>query len=86
MLELIPQDHNHEGKLYVPVWAYYDACGNIKPLALRLGDQNFIIDRILDVRPGASRKAGGCGIRYLCRIREQRFALYLEEDRWFMES
>lgn len=86
MLELVPQDHSHRGKLYVPVWAYYDSAGEIKPLAVRLGDEHFMIDRVLDVRPGASRKAGGAGIRYLCRIRDQVIALYLEEDRWFMEN
>ncbi|NCC82569.1 MAG: hypothetical protein EOM03_00350 [Clostridia bacterium] len=86
MLELITQDHDHAGKVYVPVWAYYSSTGQIKPLVVKIGDENYTIDRILDVRPGASRKLGGCGIRYLCRIREQTLELYLEENRWFMEG
>lgn len=86
MLELIPRDHDHKGKLYVPVWAYYNAAGDIRPLAIRLGDQRVMIDRVLDVRPGASRKAGGAGLRYLCRAEDKVFALYLETDRWFLET
>ncbi len=86
MLELIPQNHDHDGKVYVPVWAYYNSHGEIKPLAVKIGDEHYTIDRILDVRPRASRKLGGFGTRYLCRIREQVLELFLEENRWFMEG
>ncbi len=86
MLELIPRDHEHNGKVYIPVWAYYTSDGRIKPLAIRIGDEYFKIDRILDIRPGASRKLGGAGMRYLCRVEGKELELYLEENRWFMEA
>lgn len=84
MLELVNQNHEHSGKVYIPVWAYYNSRGEIKPLAIKMGDEYFKVDRILDVRPAASRKAGGAGIRYVCRIESQIFELYLEENRWFI--
>ncbi|MBP7401741.1 MAG: hypothetical protein KBA30_03930 [Clostridia bacterium] len=43
------------------------------------------IDRVLDIRPAASLKAGGMGIRYQCVACGRPFHLFFEEDRWFME-
>ncbi|WP_330601097.1 hypothetical protein [Caproicibacter fermentans] len=46
----------------------------------------YEIDRVLDVRPAASLKAGGAGIRYTCRIQGREKYLWREQDRWFVES
>lgn len=86
MLELIPREHEHERKVYVPVWAYYTTDGQIKPLAIRMGSETIKIDRVLDIRPGASRKLGGAGIRYVCRVEGKELVIFLEDNRWFMEA
>jgi hypothetical protein len=38
------------------------------------------------VQRAASRKAGGAGIRYTCRIRGKEKYIWLEEDRWFVDA
>ncbi|WRS28975.1 hypothetical protein U6B65_14860 (plasmid) [Oscillospiraceae bacterium MB08-C2-2] len=74
-------------KVFVDVTASFDINGNILPLAIQWEDgREFEIDRILDVRPAASLKAGGCGIRYTCRISGKQRFLFLEENRWFVEG
>ena len=74
-------------KVYVDVTARFDADGNILPLSIQWEDgRSFEIDRILDIRPAVSLKAGGCGIRYTCRIRNQQTYLFLEGNRWFVEK
>ena len=44
----------------------------------------FAIDKVLDVRPAASLKAGGQGMRYTCRIRGKNLPV-LRNPRWFVE-
>ncbi len=74
-------------KVYVEVTAAFSADGGVVPLAVRWQDGTvFAVDRVLDVRPAAALKAGGCGMRYTCRIRGQQTYLFLEEDRWFVEA
>ena len=46
----------------------------------------FKIERILDVRPAASRKAGGQGERYLCQINGTEHAVFFEDPAWFVEE
>ena len=46
----------------------------------------FEIDRILDVRRAASLKAGGTGMRYICRIYGKTVKLFNDENHWFMEA
>ena len=54
-------------KRYVKVRADFELDGRIRPLLFREEDgPAFRIDRVLDVRQAASRKAGGQGIRYVC--------------------
>lgn len=58
---------NH--KQYVSVDANFDIDGKIRPLCVVWEDgAKYPIDYVLDVRPCASLKAGGAGIRYQCRI------------------
>lgn len=74
-------------KVYVEVTAAFTPEGEVKPLSVRWQDGTiYAVERVLDVRRAAATKAGGCGIRYTCRIRGQETYLFLEEDRWFVEA
>ena len=73
-------------KKYVSVEVKVDAEGRVIPLAIIWDDdQRFEIDRVLDVRYAASRKAGGVGTRYTCSIHGQQRYLYWENPQWFVE-
>lgn len=73
-------------KVYVEVTAIFSPEGKITPVSFRWEDGRvYEIDRVLDVRPRAATKAGGCGMRYLCMVRGRETRLFLEGDRWFME-
>ena len=74
-------------KKYVDVTAQFDVDGTIVPLEIQWEDgRRYPIDRILDIRPAASLKAGGAGIRYTCRIGGHQKYLFLEENKWFVEA
>ena len=74
-------------KVYVDVTARFDKEGNVIPEnIIREDGRCFEIDRVVDVRPAASLKAGGCGMRYTCRILGKETFLFLEENRWFVEA
>ena len=74
-------------KVYVEVYARYQREGGILPLKVVWADGRiFPIDKVLDIRPAASLKAGGAGLRYTCRIGRQETYLFLEENRWFVEA
>lgn len=74
-------------KVYVSVVARFTENGSIVPMSV-IWENGIVyeIDRVLDVRPRASLKAGGAGLRFTCRIKGQVTFLYLEEDRWFVEA
>ena len=46
----------------------------------------FAIDKVLDIRKAASLKAGGIGIRYVCRIRGKTVLLFNDNGLWFMDK
>jgi hypothetical protein len=74
-------------KTYVEVTARFDTEGRILPLKIMWRDgSSFFIDKVLDIRPAASLKAGGAGIRYTCRVNQKETYLFLEENRWFVEE
>ena len=74
-------------KINLQVNADFDLDGNIRPRAITWEDGRvFEIDRILDVRRAASLKAGGLGIRYICRIRGKEVKLFNDKGHWFMEK
>ena len=74
-------------KIYVKVRADFDFDGKLRPLMLRTeGGAPQRIDRVLDVRPAASLKAGGQGIRYTCRVDGRILYLFYEEPYWFVEG
>ncbi len=74
-------------KINLQVNADFDFDGNIQPRAIIWEDGRvFEIDRVLDTRRAASLKAGGVGMRYICRIRGREVKLYNDEGHWFMEK
>ena len=80
----------NSNKVYLEVNADYEADGALVPRSFSVDDEEtYKIDKILDVRPAASLKAGGVGMRYRVRVMKQEVYLFLEEDnganRWFME-
>jgi len=80
----------NSSKVYLEVNADYKADGTLTPRSFSVGDgETYEIDKVLDVRPAASLKAGGAGMRYRVHVMKQEIYLFLEEDhgvdRWFME-
>lgn len=74
-------------KTFVGVRALFDTAGNITPLCVLWADgRRFAVDKVLDVRPCASLKCGGFGVRYTCRIGMRETYLFLEENRWYVEK
>ena len=75
-------------KEFVSVTARFDHDGNLLPITLHWKDgRNFNIEKILDIRYAASlNKAGGAGIRYSCRISGKQRYLFLDNNRWFVDS
>lgn len=84
----INTNYNTGSKIYVNVIAQFSADGGIVPQEVVWEDgRRFPINKVLDVRPQASRKAGGAGICYTIRIGNANVErkLYLEDNRWFVE-
>ena len=74
-------------KINLKVNAEFDLDGTIRPTSIVWEDGRvFAVDRILDVRRAASLKAGGVGMRYICRIYGKTVKLFNEENHWFMEA
>ncbi|HEX2945436.1 MAG TPA: hypothetical protein VHT96_05745 [Clostridia bacterium] len=74
-------------KVFVEVIAKFTKDGSKVPLIVKWEDgRSFDIDRVTDVRRAASLKAGGQGMRYRCRINGKETYLWLEDDKWFVDS
>ena len=74
-------------KEYVKVRADFTLDGRLVPLKFRAEDGlPQVIDRIIDVRPAPSLKAGGQGTRYTCRVGEKLIYLFNDRNRWFTEQ
>lgn len=74
-------------KIHLKVNAEFDLDGKIRPTSIVWEDGRiFTVDRILDARKAASLKAGGLGMRYICRICGKSVTLFNEENHWFMET
>ena len=74
-------------KVFVNVLARYDTEGGIVPVSVTWEDgRTFPVDRVLEMRPAASLKVGGAGLRYRGRIGRSETYLFLEENRWFVEA
>ena len=74
-------------KVYVEVDGHFTSDGRILPRRIYWDDgRRFTIDQITDIRPAASLKAGGAGLRYAIRIGARETYLFLEENRWCVEA
>ena len=74
-------------KEYVKVRADFTVDGRLVPLKFRAEDGiPQVIDRIIDVRPAPSLKAGGQGTRYTCRVGGRLIYLFNDRNRWFTET
>jgi len=74
-------------KIFIGVAAKFLPSGEILPREILWEDgRRFEIDKILDVRPAASLKTGGSGLRYTCRIKNREAFLFLDGNRWFVEG
>lgn len=84
-----------EYKVYVDVLVAFRA-GKMVPARIRWTDGTiYKIDKIVDVRPAAARKAGGQGDRYTVQINGRESYLYFEYSTdpcgehigdWFVEK
>lgn len=73
-------------KRYVDVILMQKRSGDITPLyVVWENGQKYRIDKVLS-RERRSSQVGGCGMRYVCLIQGNRRNLYLEKDKWFIES
>ncbi len=85
METMIPRTYEHAGKRYVEVTVYFREDGKMIPRSFMWHGQSFDVDRLLEVRPEASRIAGAFGMRYICRVLGRQLSLWYEEGRWFVE-
>ena len=77
-------------KVYVDVNEDRLKDGLLIPLSFIWEDGNrYEIDKVTEVKPAASLRAGGAGMRYTVKIQGRERYMYLEEShgisRWFME-
>ena len=83
-----------DAKVYVQVNADFNADGVMLPKVLIWEDgEKYLIDRVVDIRQAAARKAGGQGDRYTIEVRGQISYLFFERvpqltgnviGRWFV--
>ena len=89
IIDYMPYMEN-DSKVYVDVNEIRLKDGRLIPISFVWEDGNrYEIDKVSEVRPAASLKAGGAGIRYTVRIQNRETYMFLEEERgvgkWFME-
>ena len=84
-----------DAKVYVQVVADFNIDGMMLPRVVIWEDgEKYVIDRLIDIRQAAARKAGGQGDRFTIEIRGQISYLFFERvpqltgnllGRWFVE-
>lgn len=74
-------------KKYVSVIVEFGCDGNKVPKKIILNDQEFIVDKVLDVKNSASLKVGGIGERFKIKIGSIITNLFYEREveKWFVE-
>lgn len=72
-------------KKYIDVVIHVNTLGEVMPLFIIFNSQKYPIDKVLQIKKSAS-PVGGSGILYECRIQNNVRNLYLERNRWFIES
>lgn len=85
MIDFTAKDYTNPNKKYIDVKVLFDKEGYLCPLSVFLDGDEFEVDRIIDIRPAASLKSGGAGMRYTCYVDGKRTYLFLEENKWFFE-
>lgn len=71
---------------YIEVNAKMTSDGKVFPLQIIWEDGKiYDIDKVIDIRPLASTKGGGCGTRFICKIKGKEKTLFLSEYKWFIE-
>ncbi len=76
-------------RVYVDVNVLYHDDGYVQPLSVKWEDgTEYPVDRVLSFCRCASRKAGGTGIMYLCRVGTHEIHLYFDDfrHRWYLEA
>ena len=83
-----------DAKVYVQVNADFNTDGVMLPKVLTWEDgERYVVDRVVDIRQAAARKAGGQGDRYTIEVRGQISYLFFERvpqltgnviGRWFV--
>ena len=78
----------NSNKIYVDVNARFTSDGRLIPKEIIWSNgEKYEIDKVIAEQRRASLKAGGCGIRYTCRIMGgEHFLFYEENYRWFVEA
>jgi len=71
---------------YIDVIVLFSSTGEVRPLFIAKDAHRFSIDKVLDICPAASLKAGGRGMRYTCRIHGRIVKLFWDKNGWFYES
>ena len=84
-----------DAKVYVQVKADFNTDGVMLPrILIWENGEKYLIDRVVDIRQAAARKAGGQGDRYTIEVRGQISYLFFERvpqltgnviGRWFVE-
>lgn len=72
---------------YIDVICLNDKGGNLKPLYIIWDDYKRIpILKVTDIKPKASLKAGGSGLRYTCVFsKNKQRHLYYDRGKWYVE-
>lgn len=74
-------------KVYVKVVSYTDEEGNITPISVTWEDgRAYDVDRVTDIRRAFALKVGGTAIRYTVKILGKETFIFLEGNKWFVES
>ena len=73
-------------KKFVGVVVSVDEDGNKKPKSIDYNGQEFVVDKVIDMKRCASFKTGGIGERYTIRIEGKETYLFCEMGRWFVEE
>ena len=78
----------NSNKIYVDVNARFTSDGRLIPKEIIWSNgEKYEIDKVIAEQRRASLKAGGCGIRYTCRIMGgEHYPFYEENYRWFVEA
>lgn len=72
-------------KKYIDVVVHISPQGEVMPLFIIFNSRKYAIDKVLQIKKSSS-SVGGSGILYQCRIQNNTRNLFLERNRWFIES